>query len=145
MEASYPMTRHEFGRPVKRAALERSGGQCEAIGLRYGLMPGLRCRASVSHWRVNYEHWPRGAHDPAPETVTLANCTAICEACNQWANHHHDTPREAKMKRVTEKRGRTALQVERSPKAAPKMRGNRQFQQGHRPMPSRPFRGRGKE
>lgn len=94
------MTRQEFAPSVKRAALERSGGQCEATGERYGLPPGVRCQRPVGPGSVNFEHYPRGAHDPAPETRMLVNCTAICPQCNQYANNKHDTPREAKMKDV---------------------------------------------
>lgn len=93
--------RHEFPVAVKRAAFERAGGQCEAVGLRYGFPPGVRCQRPVLPKRVNYEHYPRGAHDPDPETRTLANCTAICPECNQHANNRHDTPREQKIKNIS--------------------------------------------
>ncbi len=95
------MTRHEFPVAVKRAALDRSGGRCEAVGERYGFPAGLRCQARVYKGHVNYEHYPRGAHDPHPETVTIGNCTAICPHCNQHANNKHDTPREQKIKGVS--------------------------------------------
>ena len=114
--------RHEFPTSVKRAALERSGGRCEAVGVRYGYAPGERCQRAVHARRVNYEHYPRGAHDPHPETRTLGNCSAICPECNQYANNKVDTPREAKMKRVTKKRGRTALDLDRSEKQPPKIK-----------------------
>lgn len=95
------MTRHEFPTAVKRAALERSGGQCEAVGERYGLPAGIRCLSRVYQGHVNYEHYPRGAHDPHPETRQIGNCTAICPHCNQYANNKHDTPREQKIKNVS--------------------------------------------
>lgn len=94
------MTRHEFPVAVKREALARSGGQCEAVGERYGFPAGVRCQRRVYKGHVNYEHWPRGAHDPHPDTVKIGNCTAICPTCNQFANNHSDTPREQKMKGV---------------------------------------------
>lgn len=97
--------RHEFPVAVKRAALARSAGQCEAVGIRYGYAHGERCQRSVAKGSVNYEHYPRGAHDPSPETTTLANCTAICPACNTYANNKHDTPTEAKIKRIRRKHG----------------------------------------
>lgn len=34
--------RYEFPKPVKRDALKRSGGLCEATGEVYGLEPGQR-------------------------------------------------------------------------------------------------------
>lgn len=92
--------RHEFPSSVKRAALERSEGRCEAIGVRYGYSVGQRCERPVGPGAVNYEHYPRGAHDPHPDTRTLANCTAICPKCNKFANNKHDTPREQKTKDV---------------------------------------------
>ena len=49
-----------------------------------------------------------------------------------------DTPREAKMKRITKNRGRGPLDIERTPKKPPKMRSRSTFPQG-RKIPSRPF------
>lgn len=115
--------RHEFTTTTKRTALARSEGRCEAVGRRYGLLPGMRCRASISHWRVQYDHYPRGAHDPHPETRSIGNCVACCPACNQWANHHEDTPREAKMKRVQANVGRRAMQLDRPAKTPGSIRG----------------------
>ena len=92
--------RHEFPAAVKREAMERSGGQCEAVGERYGFPAGVRCPARVYKGHVNFEHYPRGAHDPHPETRAIGNCTAICPACNQFANNKHDTPREQKIKNM---------------------------------------------
>lgn len=93
--------RHEFPIAVKREALTRSGGICEAVGERYGFPAGVRCQRPVRKGHVNYEHWPRGAHDPHPDTVKIGNCTAICPQCNAWANNKHDTPREQKIKNVS--------------------------------------------
>ncbi len=97
--------RHEFPASVKNAAMERSQGRCEAIGRRYGYEAGERCQRPVQPGKVNYEHYPRGAHDPSPETRTLANCTAICPQCNAYAAQRYDTPFEAKLKRSLRKRG----------------------------------------
>lgn len=142
------MTRHEFSSKTKAEALQRSGGQCEAVGERYGLPHGVRCQRPVHARRVNYEHWPRPAHDPHPETRTIANCTAICPECNQWANNHHDTPREQKLKRATydqqlhearmaRKAGQDVQDPEkprgRQGKKGPPIR-SRGFQKFHRPM-----------
>lgn len=144
------MSRHEFPTAVKREALERSAGQCEAVGERYGFPSGVRCWRPVAKGAVNYEHWPRGAHDPHPETVTIGNCTAICPECNTHANNRHDTPREAKMKRVkhshaihearmAQKAGLDVSEPAPKRKPRPKMR-RRGFQRGDTAkIPSRPF------
>lgn len=134
--------RFEFTKSTKTAALARSGGQCEAVGERYGHAPGVRCTVAIGWGFVHFDHWPRPARDPHPDTRKLGNCLATCPGCNMRANNLHDTPREAKMKRVQAGRGRTALQLERTPKAEPKMRSRGQlrgggFKQGHRPLKSR--------
>lgn len=150
------MTRHEFTAAVKRQALERSGGQCEAVGERYGLPHGVRCHRRVHARRVNYEHYPRGAHDPHPETRQIGNCWAICPECNAYAAAKFDTPREQKIKRTTydhqlhearmaRKAGQDVPDPEkprgRQGKKGPPIRG-RGFQQFHRPMRSRGFQPR---
>lgn len=132
--------RHEFPVAVKRAALERSRGRCEAVGVRYGHKPGVRCRRRVRRGAVNYEHWPRGAHDPHPETTTLGNCWAICPACNQYANNHFDTPGEQKIKRLSYDAALHAARMDRkrgldTPDPAPP-RGR---QGRKRSIPKRPF------
>lgn len=147
--------RHEFPVAVKRAALERSGGQCEAIGERYGLPPGVRCQRRVHPGHVQYDHYPRPAHDPDPETRSIGNCLATCPECNQTANHKVDTPREAKMKRVQRREAehvatmaeKVGLDAERPPprrKHKPKPIRSRGFDKGHRPILSRPFPTRSK-
>ena len=95
------VTRHEFPAAVKRAALERGGGQCEAVGQRYGLPAGVRCQRTVHAQRVQFDHFPRGAHDPHPETVTLGNCVATCPECNQYAANHTDKQVEQKIKNLS--------------------------------------------
>ena len=95
------VTRHEFPAAVKRAALERGGGQCEAVGQRYGLPAGVRCQRTVHAKRVQFDHFPRGAHDPHPETVTLGNCVATCPECNQYAANHTDKQVEQKIKNLS--------------------------------------------
>src|SRR5690349_3120708 len=105
--------RHEFTAAAIREADARANGRCEATGERYGLPPGVRCNADLAVTGRQRDHYPRGAHDPHPETRTAANCVVCCPRCNQYANNKHDTPREAKMKRIGAKRGRTALDIER--------------------------------
>lgn len=93
--------RHEFPISVKRAALARSGGICEATGERYGLPAGVRCQRAIATGAVQFDHWPRGAHDPHPDTRGLDNCVATCPACNQHAANHGDKQREQKIKGVS--------------------------------------------
>lgn len=131
--------RHEFPAAVKREALARAGGQCEAIGERYGKPAGERCDRSIGKGKVQFDHYPRGAHDPSPETVTLGNCTACCPECNQYAANHTDKAAEAKIKRIRRKHGFEP--DNRKPR--PKMR-SRGFSQGKRSIPSRPFPQRSK-
>ena len=94
------MTRHNFTAAAKREAEARAGGRCEATGIRYGLEPGVRCNADLSKTGIERDHYPRGAHDPHPETKTAANCVVCCPACNQYAANHIDKRVEAKMKRI---------------------------------------------
>lgn len=124
--------RHEFTKSVKRQALERSDGVCEATGPRYGLAAGERCTTPIGWGAVQFDHYPRGAHDPAPETRLLDNCVACCPTHNQYAANHTDKAVEAKIKRVRRRHG---LDPDtRKPK--PKMR-SRPFAKQHRPMRSR--------
>lgn len=95
------MTRHEFSRAVRNAARERSGGVCEAAGARYGYAPGQRCTAILSQTKVEFDHWPLGAH--ADGSNTLENCVCACRRCNQYAANHTDKAVEAKIKRVRRK------------------------------------------
>lgn len=127
--------RHEFSRKVRRQAEERAGGHCEATGARYGYEPKERCNADLSVTGIEHDHYPLPAH--AEGSNTLENDVVCCPRCNRYANNHEDTPREAKMKRVQKKAGRRAMDVERTPKAPPKMRGSRGFAPGHRPIKTR--------
>jgi 5-methylcytosine-specific restriction enzyme A len=145
--------RHEFTKKTKAAALERSGGRCEAVGERYGHPAGERCERAIGRGKVNYDHFPRGAHDPHPETRTVGNCVATCPQCNQFANNKFDTPREAKMKDVTYEHAvhqarmkrKAGLDVpdpkrHREKKPRPKMKGPG-FRRGgpKQKIPTRPF------
>jgi 5-methylcytosine-specific restriction protein A len=97
--------RHEFTAAAIREADERAQGRCEATGQRYGLEPGERCNADLSATGRQRDHFPRGAHDPHPETRTAANCVVCCPRCNQYAANHTDKAVEAKIKRVRRKHG----------------------------------------
>lgn len=127
--------RHEFTAAAIREADARANGRCEATGERYGLPAGVRCNADLAKTGRQRDHYPRGAHDPDPETRTAGNCVVCCPACNQYAANRTDKRVEAKIKRVRKKHGLEP--VTRKPR--PKMR-SRGFNKGqHRPMQSRGF------
>jgi len=94
------MARSEFGKPVKREALKRSGGLCEAVGAVYGLEPGNRCNAPLSHG-VEFDHYPVRAADGGE--ATLENCAAVCPTCHRHKTSKFDTPMAAKGKRVSDR------------------------------------------
>jgi hypothetical protein len=93
--------RHNFTAGAIREADARAQGRCEAIGPRYGLAPGERCNADLSVAGRERDHFPRGAHDPHPETRTAANCVVCCKRCNQFAANHTDKQREQSIKNVS--------------------------------------------
>lgn len=117
--------RHEFTAAVREAD-DRADGRCEATGARYGLPDGVRCNADLAKTGRQRDHYPRGAHDPHPDTRSAGNCVVCCPRCNQYAAAHTDTPREAKMKRIARKRG--PQDQRRKTKPIPS-----------RPLQSRPF------
>lgn len=94
------MPRSEFGKPVKREALHRSGGRCEASGEVYGLAPGQRCNAPLSHG-VEFDHYPEPATERGSDT--LDNCVACCRTCHSVKTRTFDIPVQAKVKRVRDR------------------------------------------
>lgn len=94
------MSRLEFGKPVKREALRRSGGLCEGVGPVYGLASGQRCNAPLSHG-VEFDHYPLRAADGGGNG--LDNCVAACPTCHSFKTANFDTPMAAKGKRVSDK------------------------------------------
>ena len=94
------MTRLEFGRPVRREALRRSGGMCEAVGQVYGLQAGQRCNAPLSHG-VEFDHYPLRAADGGGNG--LDNCAAVCPTCHRIKTSTFDTPMAAKGKRISDR------------------------------------------
>jgi 5-methylcytosine-specific restriction protein A len=94
------MPRHEFGKPVKRQALARSGGLCEAVGEVYGLDAGQRCNAPLSSG-VEFDHYPAPATDKGSDTID--NCVASCPVCHRFKTSTYDVPMQAKNKRVSDK------------------------------------------
>lgn len=92
--------RAEFSKPVKRAALLRSGGHCEAMGKVYGLPQSQRCNTPLSKG-VEFDHYPIRAADGGP--ATLDNCAAICPTCHRHKTRTFDIPQAAKGKRVRDR------------------------------------------
>lgn len=86
------MSRAEFKRPTKRAALQRSGLLCEAVGSMYGLDEGRRCNASLGYG-VEFDHVILDANS---KDNSLENCAAVCVKCHKWKTANHDTPLAAK-------------------------------------------------
>lgn len=91
--------RKEFPKAVKREALKRSGGLCEAVGELYGLPDGQRCNTNLAYG-VNFDHVNGDSNGGKP---TLENCAATCPKCNQYKNNKFDTPRAAKGLRQQDK------------------------------------------
>lgn len=128
--------RLEFGAKVKREALVRAAGRCEATGPRWGHAPGVRCNADLAVTGVQHDHWPLGAH--AEGSNTIENDVVCCPACNQFAANHTDKAVEAKIKRVRRKHG---LDPDNR-KPRPKMR-SRSFDKGVKTKwPTRKFNNR---
>jgi 5-methylcytosine-specific restriction enzyme A len=94
------MTRHEFSKATKREALARSGGLCEGVGEVYGLEPGQRCNAPLSHG-VDFDHFPIPATDKGSDTAD--NCVACCRTCHRFKTSTYDVPMQAKGRRIRDK------------------------------------------
>ncbi len=90
------MSRAEFTKPTKRAALHRSGGVCEAKGAMYGLSVGQRCHERLSYG-VEFDHIVLDANS---KDNSLENCAAVCVRCHKWKTANHDTPMAAKTVRL---------------------------------------------
>lgn len=93
------MARKEFTKPVKRDALKRSAGLCEASGTLYGLDNGKRCNAPLAGG-VEFDHIVR-ACDGGDNS--LENCAAVCKRCHGHKTAAFDTPQAAKTKRMSDK------------------------------------------
>ena len=93
------MSRAEFSKPVRRAALIRSGQHCEASGAMYGLEAGTRCNAPLSVG-VDFDHI---IADSIGGDTSLENCAAVCRQCHKFKSTKIDTPRAAKTVRIRDK------------------------------------------
>lgn len=86
------MSRAEFSKPTKRAALLRSSQCCEAVGSMYGLEEGQRCNGPLAYG-VEFDHV---IFDANSKDNSLENCAAVCVKCHRWKTANHDTPLAAK-------------------------------------------------
>lgn len=73
------MSRTEFSRATRQAALKRSGLKCEASGPRYGLKEGQRCNCNLS-LGVQFDH---DVPDQLGGDNSLENCRAVCVQCHR--------------------------------------------------------------
>ena len=73
------MSRTEFSRATRQAALKRSGLKCEASGPRYGLKVGQRCNCNLS-LGVQFDH---DVPDQLGGDNSLENCRAVCVQCHR--------------------------------------------------------------
>lgn len=92
------MTRAEFSRKTKQAALARSGGKCEASGPRYGFEEGQRCNCNLSVG-VQFDH---AVPDALGGDNSLENCLSICVPCHAYKTRN-DVKQIAKAKRQRDK------------------------------------------
>lgn len=93
--------RYEFGKPVMREALARSGGRCEALGEVYGFEPMQRCNAPFKGAAKEFDHYPVPATEEGSDT--LENCVVCCPDCHSHKTRTFDVPVQAKVKRVSDK------------------------------------------
>lgn len=93
------MSRREFTKPTKRAALARSGGKCEATGPWYGWPEGHRCNADLAYG-VEFDHFDLDANS---KDNSLENCAATCRKCHAFKSRTRDIPLAAKTLRQQDK------------------------------------------
>lgn len=88
-----------FSKQVKRQALERSGGKCEAVGPLYGLQEGVRCNAPLNRY-VEFDHIVLWANS---RDSSLDNAACVCATCHRFKSTKHDMPKAAKTVRQRDK------------------------------------------
>lgn len=103
-----------FSKPVKREALSRSGGRCEATGSIYGLPDGQRCEANLGYG-VEFDHIVLWANS---RDSSLDNCLCVCPRCHRFKTTTHDTPKAAKTVRQRDKH--SGITNDRQPMAGSK-------------------------
>lgn len=88
-----------FSKSQRKELYRRAGGQCEAIGSRYGLPEGVRCMNMLgSTWHADHDL----LHDSGGVTE-IENGRALCLSCHGYKTAKHDIPTSAKNRRVREK------------------------------------------
>lgn len=95
--------RYEFKTAVKKAALARSGGVCEARGTIYGLEPETRCTVSLVPGKYQIDHWPLAADVEGSDV--LENAVVCCLGCHARKTAKYDIPMRAKSKRIRRSHG----------------------------------------
>lgn len=90
------MGRREFTMDVKRAALKRAKKICEAVGILYGLPPGVRCSNKFTEKGLQFDHVLADALDG---DNGLENCAAVCIPCHKYKTGKSDVPRIRKADR----------------------------------------------
>lgn len=84
------MSRREFPKSVRTAALKRCDGICEC-----------GCGQPITG-KVHFDHHPIAAYFDGP--ATLANCRVLMERCHKLTTSQQDRPRIDKARRIIEKR-----------------------------------------
>lgn len=83
------MNRREFPKQVKRDALRRAAGKCEAPNC--GVLFGVKF------------HFDHDIADGLGGEPTLENCKVLCHVCHNEKTTKHDIPLIAKTKRISDK------------------------------------------
>jgi 5-methylcytosine-specific restriction endonuclease McrA len=107
--------RREFSKQVKRDALKRAVGKCEAADC--GALFGVKF------------HFDHIIADGLGGEPTLDNCAVLCHVCHDEKTRKHDVPRIAKMKRVWDRHNgitapRAKIQSRGFAKAAPQRKAS---------------------
>lgn len=120
-----------FGNKVRRAALERAAGRCEASGPFYNRPFDDRCTIALVPKGYQFDHFFRWADGGES---TLENCRVVCLACHDWKTRNIDTPWAAKSKRIGRQDG--PVELRRKPRVTIRSRPS---VWAKRKMQSRPF------
>ena len=92
--------RYEFPTSVRRDAVRRAQGRCEAVGPLYGLDAGQRCNGDLGRG-FEIDHYRLAATEEGSDT--LDNAVVCCSVCHRQKTSHYDVPAQAKSKRVSDK------------------------------------------
>lgn len=103
-----------FSKEVKRQALARAQGKCEAVGPLYGLPEGVRCNANLGVG-FDFDHIILWANS---NDSSLDNVAVCCRPCHRYKTAQHDTPKAAKTVRQRDKH--SGISRDRQPMAGSK-------------------------